>query len=145
MANSTSDPNAQAPDAAVGAVPPTGGVPPEDAPAAAPDAAHAHQRSASEDLTDGIDLIRRAARKALGTLDPRIEAAAERAVKRLQELDQNATEAFRRNVPSSTNPRDRKRSDTLTDVEQLANDVGREIEDFVGRVAERVEAVLTKK
>jgi hypothetical protein len=143
MANSPSDPNAQAPDVALGAVPPTGGVPPEDAPAAAPDAAH--QRSASEDLTDGIDLIRRAARKALGTLDPRIEAAAERAVKRLQELDQNATEAFRRNVPSSPHPSDRKRSDTLTDVEQLANDVGREIQDFVGRVAERVEAVLTKK
>jgi hypothetical protein len=133
MANSPSDPNAQAPEDAVGAVPPTGGVPPEDAPAAAPDAAH--QRSASEDLTDGIDLIRRAARKALGSLDPRIEAAAERAVQRLQELDQDATEAFRRNV----------RPEALTEIEQLANDVGREIEDFVGRVAERVEAVLTKK
>lgn len=108
-------------------------MPPEDAPPAAADAAR--ERSASEDLTDGIDLIRRAARKALGSLDPRIEEAAERAVKRLRELDQNAADSFRRSVGN----------EALADVEQLANEVGREIEGFVGRVAERVESVLSKK
>jgi hypothetical protein len=132
VTNSPSDPNAQAPDAP-GAIPPTGGVPPEDAPPVAGDTAR--ERSASEDLTDGIDLIRRAARKALGSIDPRIEAAAERAVKRLRELDQTATDSFRRNVGG----------EVIDDVEQLANEVGREIEGFVGRVAERVESVLSKK
>jgi len=130
---SPDDPNAPPNDAAPGAVPPTGGVPPEDAPPAA--AGPAHERSASEDLTDGIDLIRRAARKALGSLDPRIEAAAERAVKHLQELDETASEAFRR----------RANAEVVADVERLANEVGREIESFVGRVAERVEAVLAKR
>ncbi len=131
MANSPNDPNAQVPEAP-GAIPPTGGVAPEDAP---PAADTARERSASEDLTDGIDLIRRAARKALGKLDPRIEAAAERAVKRLQELDTNAVEELRR----------RAGPEALADIERLANEVGREIEGFVGRVAERVEAALSKK
>lgn len=130
---SSNDAKAQPAEPAPGAVPPTGGAAPEDAPPAAP--GPAHERSATEDLTDGLDLIRRAARKALGSLDPRIEAAAERAVKRLQELDENATVAFRRRA----NP------ETLADVERLANEVGQEIEGFVGRVAERIEAVLTKK
>jgi hypothetical protein len=128
VANSPNDPNDQASDAP-GAIPPTGGVPPEDAPPVAP--GPAGERSASEDLTDGIDLIRRAARKALGSLDPRIEAAAERAVKRLQELDVNAVEELRRRAGP--------------DVERLATEVGREIEGFVARVAERVESVLSKK
>lgn len=129
---SPNDENATPHESASGAVPPTGGVPPEDAPPAAP--GPAHERSASEDLTDGIDLIRRAARKALGSLDPRVEAAAERAVKQLQELDENASEAFRR----------RANAEVLADVERLANEVGREIEGFVARVAERVEAVIGK-
>lgn len=128
MANFRNDPNVQTPDAP-GAVPPTGGVAPEDAPPAAQ--GPAAERSATEDLTDGIDLIRRAARKALGSLDPRVEAAAESAVKRLQELDDNAVEELRRRAGP--------------EVERLASEVGREIEGFVARVAERVESVLSKK
>jgi hypothetical protein len=132
--NTPLDPNETAArETAPGAVPPTGGVPPEDAPPAASGAAR--QRSATDDLTDGIELIRRAARKAIGSLDPRVEAAAERALQRLQELDQNAAEAFKRSAGK----------ETLADVERLANDVGREIEAFVGRISERVESALRSK
>jgi hypothetical protein len=108
-----------------GAVPPTGGVPPEDAPAATPGPAEA--RSAREDLVDGIDLIRRAARKALGALDPRVEQVAERAVEHLRRLDADASELLQ------------KRGVDVAHFEAIVNDFGREVSDLVERISTRVE------
>jgi hypothetical protein len=120
-------------ESAPGAVPPTGGVAPEDAPPN--NAGPARERSATDDLADGIELIRRAARKAIGALDPSVEAAAERAVKRLQELDQQAAQTFHRAANRQM----------LEDVERLASEVGRDIESLVGRIASRVESALNTK
>jgi hypothetical protein len=113
-------------DLSSGAVPPTGGVPPEDAPAAARGPAEAS--SAREDLVDGIELIRRAARKALGALDPHVEQAAERAVTHLRQLDEDAAEVFR------------KRGRDLGQLETLVTEFGREVSGLVERVAAKVES-----
>jgi hypothetical protein len=109
-----------------GAVPPTGGVTPEDAPPAEP--APAEARSARDDLVDGIDLIRRAARKALGSLDPRVEQAAERAVEHLRQLDADAAEMLR------------KGGRNIAQFETIVNDFGREVSSLVERIATKVEA-----
>jgi len=109
---------------APGAVPPTGGVPPEDAgPAASPD-----PRSAADDLADGIDLMLRAARKALQAVDPRIEAAAAQAVTRLQELDSQVLESARQGLEAEHQK-----------LEELATEMGRDIAALVKRVAERID------
>lgn len=113
---------------APGAVPPTGGVPPEDAHTGD---SEAKERSASDDLADGLDLLLRAARKAMHSVDPRLEAVAQRALGRLQQFDSEASAAWRER--------------TGTDAEQLeklATDVGKEIATVVERVANRVESVL---
>jgi hypothetical protein len=113
---------------APGAIPPTGGVPPQDAP---PAFAEREDRSAADDLVDGIDLMLRAARKATRSVEPRIEATAERVVIRLKEFDER--------VANQSQPRaalDRKHLDAI------ANDAGREVAALVERVAQRVESVL---
>lgn len=122
----TSASTAQAP----GAVPPTGGVPPEDAAGAG----GATTRSASEDLADGLDLMLRAARKALHSVDPRLEEAAQRALARLQQLD----------ADSSASLRDRSGIDPQQ-VRDLASEVGRELASTLERVTQRVEAVLGRR
>jgi hypothetical protein len=113
------------PSDAPGAVPPTGGVPPEDA----GPAASADTRPAADDLADGIDLMLRAARKALRSVDPGIEAAAAQAVTRLQELDSKVMAAARENLGAEQ----RK-------LEQLAGDMGRDISAILKRVADRIDA-----
>ena len=113
---------------APGAIPPTGGVPPQDAP---PAFAAREGRSAADDLVDGIDLMLRAARKATRSVEPRIEATAERVVIRLKEFDER--------VANQSQPRaalDRKQ------LEAIATDAGREVAALVERVAHRVESVL---
>jgi len=123
---------ADAGSGAPGAVPPTGGVPPEDA---APRGSHdANARSAADDLADGIDLMVRAARKALRTVDPGIEAAAARAVTRLQELDSQVLERARENLGAEQQK-----------LETLAAELGRDITDVVKRAAERIDASWRKR
>ena len=116
---------------APGAVPPTGGAPPQDA--APTGSSQAETRSATDDLVDGIDLMLRAARKAMRSVDPRIEQAAERALNTLKEIDEKASEPIRRTVGSI----DPKR------VEALATEAGREIANLVERIAGRVESELS--
>jgi hypothetical protein len=118
---------------APGAIPPTGGAPPENAPPAG--SSQAETRSATDDLVDGIDLMLRAARKAMRSVDPRIEQAAERALNTLQELDEKAGEPIRRTVGAI----DPKR------VETLAAEAGREIASLVERIAGRVESELGRR
>jgi hypothetical protein len=109
-----------------GAVPPTEGVAPENAPPVRPEGES--QRSAADDLADGLDLLLRAARKAAGTVDPRIERAAEQALERLQALDAGMTREFARRT-SAFAPR----------LEQVARETGKEIADLVKRLSERIE------
>ena len=120
-------------EAAPGAVPPTGGAAPQDAPPTASNPSET--RSATDDLVDGIDLMLRAARKAMHSLDPRIEQAAERALNTLQEIDEKASEPIRRTVGAI----DPKR------VEALANDAGRELASLIERIAGRVESELGRR
>lgn len=109
---------------APGAVPPTGGVAPEDAAgSSSPDT-----RSASDDLADGIDLMLRAARKALKSVDPGLEAAAARAVTRLQELDEQVLDSAREQWGAEQQK-----------LEHLAGEMGRDIAALLKRVAERID------
>jgi hypothetical protein len=112
-----------------GAVPPTQGVAPENAPPVRP--AAENQRSAADDLADGLDLLLRAARKAAGTVDPRIERAAEQALERLQALDAGMTREFARRT-SAFAPR----------LEQVARETGKEVADLVKRLSERIETSI---
>jgi hypothetical protein len=111
-----------------GAIPPTGGVPPQDAP---PASTAREDKSAADDLVDGIDLMLRAARTTMRSVEPRIEATAERVQLRLQQFDENAE---RQSQPRAA--LDRKQ------LEAIANDAGRDIAALVERVAQRVESVL---
>ncbi len=113
----------------VGAIPPTGGVPPEDA--APANGSASHERVAADDLADGIDLLLRGARKGLRAVDPRIEATAERALLRLQALDAAAVTSFQKASGLET-----------AQLEQLTMDVGRDLAAVVERVAARVEAAF---
>lgn len=81
---------------------------------------------------DGIDLMLRAARKALRSVDPEIEAAAQRAVTRLQELDARTVEPIRKHMASIDTGR----------IDRLASDVGREMAGFVERIAHRIESEI---
>jgi hypothetical protein len=111
-----------------GAIPPTGGVPPQDAP---PAFTAREGKSAADDLVDGIDLMLRAARTTMRSVEPRIEATAERVLLRLQQFDGNAERQSQRRAAL-----DRKQ------LEAIANDAGRDIAALVERVAQRVESVL---
>lgn len=123
---------ADAGSGAPGAVPPTGGVPPEDA---APHTSHdPDPHSAADDLADGIDLMVRAARKALRAVDPGIEAAAARAVTRLQELDAEVLDRARENLSAEQQK-----------LEALATEMGRDITEVVRRAAERIDATWRKR
>jgi len=113
---------------AKGAVPPTEGVAPVDAP---PDHSPATARSAADDLADGLDLLLRAARKAAGTVDPRIERAAEQALGRLQALDAGMTREFARRT-SAFAPR----------LEQVARETGKELTELVRKLSERIESTI---
>ena len=111
-----------------GAIPPTGGVPPQDAP---PASTPREDRSVADDLVDGIDLMLRAARTATRSVEPRIEGTAERVLIRLQQFDENAE---RQSQPRAEF--DRKQ------LEAIATDAGRDITVLVERISQRVESVL---
>lgn len=117
---------------APGAVPPTGGTPPEDA-APTGNAREGH-RSAADDLVDGIDLLLRAARKTLDELDPRLEAAAAGALERLREIDETVTAEARKKLGADAQH-----------LESIARELGRELSDTVQRVASRVDQAFRKR
>lgn len=117
---------------APGSIPETGGVPPQGGAPALSNSTD--ERAAADDLADGIDLMLRAARKSLRAVDPRIEQAAERALTRLQQLDEGATAALKQRA--GLDPKK---------IEALAAEMGREIAAVVERVSTRVESVLGKR
>ena len=109
-----------------GAIPETAGAAPEDAP---PAKKPRPERSAADDLVDGIDLLLRAARKAVGTLDPELERSAQRALDRLQALDANMTREFSSRAAS-----------VAPNLERVARETGREVVEVLTRLTERIEA-----
>ena len=117
---------------AAGAVPPTGGAPPEDA---APSGdMHEEHRSAADDLVDGIDLLLRAARKTMAAVDPRLEAAAAATLERLREIDETVTAEARKQLGADAQQ-----------LESIAKDLGRELSDAVQRVTSRIDQAFRKR
>jgi hypothetical protein len=89
---------------------------------------------AVEDLTHGLDLIMRAARKAVRNIDPRhIEELGQRAKRSLEELDRDKVRDLGRRAAQTLDPKK---------IEEIANDAGRELLNVVERVAERVDAAV---
>jgi hypothetical protein len=118
-------------DQAPGAVPPTEGVPPKEGVGGA---APRSESSAIEDLADGLDLMVRAARKAMRSVDPRIEETADRALRQLRELDAVALHEIGK--VTGVDPKK---------IEQAADEAGREIARVVDTVAQRIDALFPRK
>lgn len=91
-------------------------------------------RTASADLADGLELMLRAARKAMRGIDPgRIEELGRRAVQSVENLDRRKVGEIGRKAARNLDPRR---------IEEIAEDAGRELLGVVERVAERVESVV---
>ncbi len=89
---------------------------------------------AVDDLTHGLDLILRAARKAVRGIDPRqIEELGHRAKRSLEDLNRDRVLDFGRRAAQSFDPKK---------IEEIANEAGRELLNVVERVAERVDGVV---
>jgi len=96
----------------------------------------AEQRSASDDLAAGLDLMLRAARKALKNIEPtRIEELGRRAMKGIEHLDRKKVSEIGKKAAKSLDPRK---------IEEVAEEAGRELLSVVERVAERIEDMLAK-
>jgi hypothetical protein len=91
-------------------------------------------RSASQDLADGLELVMRAARKAMRDIDTgRIEELGRRARQNLERIDRRKVEELGRMAAQKLDPRR---------IEEIAEDAGRELLKVVERVADRVESVV---
>jgi hypothetical protein len=92
--------------------------------------------SAVRDLADGLDLMLRAARKAVRHVDPQnIEALGRRALDNLDALKRRRVEDLRNEAKRRL---DRRR------FEEIAEDAGKELLRVVERVADRVDAVVNR-
>jgi hypothetical protein len=92
------------------------------------------ESSASRDLAEGLDLMLRAARKALSRVNPtRIEAAGRRAVERLESLDPKTVGELGKKAAKNLDPRR---------IEEIAEEAGRELIHVIERVADRVESAV---
>lgn len=94
----------------------------------------AGSRGAAQDLADGLELMMRAARKAVKNVDAaRIEDLGRRALRGLDTLDRTKVEQFGRKAARHLDPKK---------VEEVAEEAGRELLAVVERVAERVETLI---
>jgi hypothetical protein len=92
------------------------------------------ERRASEDLADGLELMLRAAKKAMRHVDPaNVEKLGRRALESIEHLKRERVEELGRKAKRRLDP---KR------VEEIAEEAGRELLRVVERVAERVDAVV---
>jgi hypothetical protein len=112
---------------APGAIPPTEGVPPRSGAPSNPDGT---ERTATEDLADALELLRRAARKTLREVDPQVERLAERAAMQLRELDEQATVEFE------------ARKAQLQELERATEQAGKVILGAVEKVIQSVDRVI---
>jgi hypothetical protein len=89
------------------------------------------ESTASKDLADGLDLMLRAAKKAVRNVEPaKLEELGKRALKGLESLD------------SAGIGRKAARAIDVHKIEEIAQDAGKELLGVVERVAERVEAMV---
>jgi hypothetical protein len=94
----------------------------------------AGEQSAAEDLAAGVDLMLRAARKALKNIEPgRIEELGKRAMRSVENLDRKAVSDLGKKAAKNLDPRR---------IEEVAEEAGRELMSVIERVAERVEDML---
>jgi len=92
------------------------------------------ERGASEDLAEGLDLMLRAAKKAMRHVDPaNVEKLGRRALESIEHLKRERVEELGRKAKSRLDPRR---------VEEIAEEAGRELLRVVERVAERVDQVV---
>ncbi len=98
-----------------------------------PGAGDRRESSAADDLADGLDLMLRAARKAVRSLDPRIEQAGKRALEQLEHFDAAALGEVGRRVAGKVDPKK---------LEQVAEEAGREIAGLVEKLASRIEGAI---
>ncbi len=102
--------------------------PPQEAPRS--------ERSAAQDLADGLDLMLRAAKKAMRSMDPQnIENIGRRAYENLEQLNKKRVEELRTKAKQKLDP---KR------IEEIAEDAGKELLKVVERVAERVDSIVSR-
>jgi hypothetical protein len=92
------------------------------------------EQSAADDLAAGLDLMLRAARKALKNIEPaRIEELGKRAMRGVENLDRKAVSDLGKKAAKNLDPRR---------IEEVAEEAGRELMSVIERVAERVEDML---
>ncbi len=92
--------------------------------------------TAGKDLADGLELMLRAARKAVKKVDPsRIEQAGRRALHNLETLDARKVGELGKKAAKNLDPKH---------IEEVAEEAGRELLSVVERVADRMEAIVNK-
>jgi hypothetical protein len=90
--------------------------------------------SASEDLSEGLDLMLRAARKAMSRVNSsKLEAAGRRAIEKLESLDAKKVGELGKKAAKNLDPRR---------IEEIAEEAGRELISVIERVADRVESAV---
>ena len=91
--------------------------------------------TASRDLADGLELMMRAARKAVRDIDrSKLEELGRRARRNLDSLDRKRVEELGRKAARRLDPRR---------IEEVAEEAGRELLGVVERVTERVEGMVS--
>ncbi len=111
------------------------GAPPAEEPGQGEPAADAASGGAAEDLAQGLELMLRAARKAVRNIEPsRLEALGRRAMHSIEALDARKVTQMGRKAVKNLDP---KR------IEEIAEDAGRELLNVVERVADRVESAVS--
>jgi len=106
----------------------------EDGPPASEPRPSGAERSAADDLAQGLELVLRAARKAVRRIDPaRIEEAGKRALSSLEGFDAKKARDLGRRAAKNLDPRK---------LEEIAEDAGKELLSVVERVADRVENIV---
>lgn len=90
--------------------------------------------SAARDLADGLELMLRAARKAMKNVDAgKLEELGRRAMRGLEQVDRQKVQELGRKAVRNLDPRR---------VEEVAEDAGRELLAVVERVAERIDGMI---
>lgn len=93
------------------------------------------ERGASRDLAEGLELVLRAARKAVHQVESvRLDELGRRALGSLESLDKRKMGELGRKAVKNLDPRR---------VEEIAEEAGRELISVVERVADRVEEILS--
>jgi hypothetical protein len=100
-----------------------------------PEATAEEERTASRDLADGLDLMMRAARKAMRGFDPaKLEDLGRRAVRSVESLDAKQVSEFGRKAARNLDPRK---------IEEVAQDAGRELMNVIERVSDRIDGLVS--